>query len=293
MKDFGKLLTASITPFDNNGVLNTDTFWRLCRKLVHDKSDGLVLTGTTGESPNLSIKDREIIYSTAIDSVGNKANIIAGTGTYSTSETVEITKMADSIGVDGIMIVTPYYSKPSQLGILKHFEEVSKSTNLPIMAYNIPGRTSTLIELETLVSLVDDIGIHSIKDAVGNFEFSKKELETLKDRVDIYSGNDNETIDFMKNGGKGVVSVASHVVGNEIYEMMELVKDNDIAKADKINDELKDLFKALFEEPSPGPIKKILSESWEDVGEPLLPITDISTDLANKIRGFYKKIKEK
>ena len=293
MKDFGKLLTASITPFDNNGVLNTDTFWRLCRKLVHDKSDGLVLTGTTGESPNLTIKDREIIYSTAIDSVGNKANIIAGTGTYSTSETVEITKMADSIGVDGIMIVTPYYSKPSQLGILKHFEEVSKSTNLPIMAYNIPGRTSTLIELETLVSLVDDIGIHSIKDAVGNFEFSKKELETLKDRVDIYSGNDNETIDFMKNGGKGVVSVASHVVGNEIYEMMELVKDNNIAKADKINDELKDLFKALFEEPSPGPIKKILSESWEDVGEPLLPITDISTDLANKIRGFYKKIKKK
>lgn len=293
MKDFGKLLTASITPFDNNGVLNTDTFWRLCRKLVHDKSDGLVLTGTTGESPNLTIKDREIIYSTAIDSVGNKANIIAGTGTYSTSETVEITKMADSIGVDGIMIVTPYYSKPSQLGILKHFEEVSKSTNLPIMAYNIPGRTSTLIELETLVSLVDDIGIHSIKDAVGNFEFSKKELETLKDRVDIYSGNDNETIDFMKNGGKGVVSVASHVVGNEIYEMMELVKDNDIAKADKINDELLDLFQALFEEPSPGPIKKILSESWEDVGEPLLPITDISTDLANKIRGFYKKIKEK
>ena len=293
MIDFGKLLTASITPFDNNGVLNTDTFWRLCRKLVHDKSDGLVLTGTTGESPNLTIKDREIIYSTAIDSVGNKANIIAGTGTYSTSETVEITKMADSIGVDGIMIVTPYYSKPSQLGILKHFEEVSKSTNLPIMAYNIPGRTSTLIELETLVSLVDDIGIHSIKDAVGNFEFSKKELETLKDKVDIYSGNDNETIDFMKNGGKGVVSVASHVVGNEIYEMMELVKDNNIAKADKINDELKDLFKALFEEPSPGPIKKILSESWEDVGEPLLPITDISTDLANKIRGFYKKIKEK
>ena len=293
MKDFGKLLTASITPFDNNGVLNTDTFWRLCRKLVHDKSDGLVLTGTTGESPNLTIKDREIIYSTAIDSVGHKSNIIAGTGTYSTSETIEITKMADSIGVDGIMIVTPYYSKPSQLGILEHFEEVSKTTNLPIMAYNIPGRTSTLIELETLVSLVDDIGIHSIKDAVGNFEFSKKELETLKDRVDIYSGNDNETIDFMKNGGKGVVSVASHVVGNEIYEMMELVKDNDIAKADKINDELLDLFQALFEEPSPGPIKKILSESWEDVGEPLLPITDISTDLANKIRGFYKKIKEK
>jgi len=153
--------------------------------------------------------------------------------------------------------------------------------------------TASLIECIPISSTSETSVSNSIKDAVGNFEFSKKELETLKDRVDIYSGNDNETIDFMKNGGKGVVSVASHVVGNEIYEMMELVKDNDIAKADKINDELDDLFKALFEEPSPGPIKKILSESWEDVGEPLLPVTDISTDLANKIRGFYKKIKEK
>ena len=293
MTDFGKLLTASITPFDSNGVINTDTFWRLCRKLVHDKSDGLVLTGTTGESPNLTIKDREIIYTTALDSVGEKASIVAGTGTYSTSETIEITRMADSIGVDGIMIVTPYYSKPSQRGILKHFEEVSKVTELPIMAYNIPGRTSTLIELETLVLLADDIGIHSIKDAVGNSDFSKKELEALHDKVDIYSGNDNETLDFMKNGGKGVVSVASHVVGNEIYEMMESVQNNDIKKAEAIDNDLGELFKALFEEPSPGPIKKILSESWEDVGEPLLPITDISTELANKIRGFYSKIKEK
>ena len=293
MTDFGKLLTASITPFDSNGVINTDTFWRLCRKLVHDKSDGLVLTGTTGESPNLTIKDREIIYTTALDSVGEKASIVAGTGTYSTSETIEITRMADSIGVDGIMIVTPYYSKPSQRGILKHFEEVSKVTDLPIMAYNIPGRTSTLIELETLVLLADDIGIHSIKDAVGNSDFSKKELEALHDKVDIYSGNDNETLDFMKNGGKGVVSVASHVVGNEIYEMMESVQNNDIKKAEAIDNDLGELFKALFEEPSPGPIKKILSESWEDVGEPLLPITDISAELANKIRGFYSKIKEK
>ena len=156
MTDFGQLLTASITPFDSNGVINTDTFWRLCRKLVHDKSDGLVLTGTTGESPNLTIKDREIIYTTALDSVGEKASIVAGTGTYSTSETIEITRMADSIGVDGIMIVTPYYSKPSQHGILKHFEEVSKVTDLPIMAYNIPGRTSTLIELETCLLYTSD-----------------------------------------------------------------------------------------------------------------------------------------
>ena len=123
MRDFCKLLTAVITPFDSNGVLNTDTLWRICKKLVHEKSDGLVLAGTTGESPNLTKEDRKIIYSTAKDSVGGKAKLIAGTGTYSTKESIEYTKMANDIGVDGIMIVTPYYSKPSQFGILKHFEE--------------------------------------------------------------------------------------------------------------------------------------------------------------------------
>ena len=292
MSDFGSLLTASITPFDAQGVLNTDTLWRLCRKLVHDKSEGLVLTGTTGESPNLSVKDREIIYSTAIDAVGDKAKIIAGTGTYSTFESIEITKMADSLGVNGIMIVTPYYSKPSQYGILRHFEEISKITDLPIMAYNIPGRTSTLIELETLQTLADDIGIHSIKDAVGDFEFSKKQLELLEDKVDIYSGNDNQTYDFVTNGGIGVVSVDSHVVGKEISEMISCAKNNEFDKAQEIHNQLTNLFEAIFEEPSPGPIKKILSESWEEVGEPLLPITQISPELANKIRGFYKKIKE-
>ena len=224
--------------------------------------------------------------------MSDKAKIIAGTGTYSTSESIEITKMADSLGVDGIMIVTPYYSKPSQHGILRHFEEISKITDLPIMAYNIPGRTSTLIELETLQTLVDDIGIHSIKDAVGDFEFSKKQLELLKDKADIYSGNDNQTYDFVINGGVGVVSVASHVVGDEISEMISFAKDNDLEKAEEINMQLSNLFESIFEEPSPGPIKKILSESWEEVGEPLLPITTITPELANKIRDFYKKIKE-
>jgi len=291
MSDFGKLLTAVITPFDNNGVLNTDTFWRLCKKLVHEKSDGLVLSGTTGESPNLTKEDRKIIYSTAKDSVGDKAKIIAGTGTYSTKESIEYTKMANDIGVDGIMIVTPYYSKPSQFGILKHFEEISKNTDLPIMAYNIPGRTATLIEIDTLEKLVDDIGIHSIKDAVGDLEFSKNELEALKDKVDIYSGNDGETIEFMKMGGKGVVSVASHVVGNEIYDLISHVLNDEIESAEHLQNQLLPLFDLLFEEPSPGPVKYLLTQTWEDVGLPLMPITDISSELANKLLDNFQKIK--
>ena len=291
MSDFGKLLTAVITPFDSNGVLSTDTLWRLCRKLIHEKSDGLVLSGTTGESPNLTKEDRKIIYSTAKDSVGDKAKIIAGTGTYSTRESIEYTKMANDLGVDGIMIVTPYYSKPSQIGILQHFEQISKNTDLPIMAYNIPGRTATLIEIDTLEKLVDDIGIHSIKDAVGDLNFSKTELEVLKDKVDIYSGNDGETIDFMKMGGKGVVSVASHVVGNEIFNLINHVLNDEIESAEQLQNQLLSFFDLLFEEPSPGPVKYLLTETWEDVGSPLMPITNVSDDLASKLLENFRKIK--
>ena len=291
MSDFGKLLTAVITPFDSNGVLSTDTLWRLCRKLIHEKSDGLVLSGTTGESPNLTKEDRKIIYSTAKDSVGDKAKIIAGTGTYSTRESIEYTKMANDLGVDGIMIVTPYYSKPSQIGILQHFEQISKNTDLPIMAYNIPGRTATLIEIDTLEKLVDDIGIHSIKDAVGDLNFSKTELEVLKDKVDIYSGNDGETIEFMKMGGKGVVSVASHVVGNEIFNLINHVLNDEIKLAEQLQTQLLPFFDLLFEEPSPGPVKYLLTETWEDVGSPLMPITNVSDDLASKLLENFRKIK--
>ena len=291
MKDFGQLLTAVVTPFDQNGVISTDTFWRLCKKLVHDKSDGLVLSGTTGESPNLSMKDREILYSTAIDSVGSSASIIAGTGTYSTKETVEITRMASNIGVDGIMIVTPYYSKPSQYGIMKHFEEVSKATDLPVMAYNIPGRTSKLIELSTLEKLVDDVGIHSIKDAVGDLRFSTEEINLLNDKCHIYCGNDNETIEFMKMGAKGVVSVASHIVGKQIKNIITSVIDGNISNAEDIHSNLLELFEALFLEPSPGPVKYLLTQSWEDVGNPLLPITSVSPKFMGELDNIFKKIK--
>ncbi len=291
MQDFGKLLTAVITPFDENGVVSTDTLWRLCRKLVHEKSEGLVFSGTTGESPNLSYDDRKIIYLTALDSVGDKAKIIAGTGTYSTKESIELTKMATDAGVHGIMIVTPYYSKPSQFGIIKHFEMISQVTELPLMAYNIPSRTGTMIELDTLTKLVDDIGIHSIKDAVGNLSFSKLELESLKDKVEIYSGNDSETIEFIKMGAKGVVSVASHVVGNEIYDLMASVQKGDFVKAEEYQKILLPLFDSIFKEPSPGPIKYLLTETWENVGNPLMPITKISDDLQKELIDIYSKIK--
>ena len=290
MTNFGNLITAAITPFDKNGIISTDTFFRLCRKLVHDKSESIVLTGTTGESPNLTQDDREIIYKTAKDSVGDKVKLIAGTGTYSTKESIENSRIAEDLGMDGIMIVTPYYSKPSQLGILKHFEAINNKSNLPIMAYNIPGRTSTLIELETIETLVNDINIHSIKDAVGDIKFSIEQIERIGDKAKIYSGDDALTYEFVKNGAEGVVSVASHVVGKEISEMINLLNDNKHDQAKEIDKKIQPIFSLLFKEPSPGPVKNLLSITWEDVGHPLLPITDISSELSLELLNNFKKI---
>ena len=290
MTNFGNLITAAITPFDKNGIISTDTFFRLCRKLVHDKSETIVLTGTTGESPNLTQDDREIIYKTAKDSVGDKVKLIAGTGTYSTKESIENSRIAEDLGMDGIMIVTPYYSKPSQLGILKHFEAINNKSNLPIMAYNIPGRTSTLIELETIETLVNDINIHSIKDAVGDIKFSIEQIERIGDKAKIYSGDDALTYEFVKNGAEGVVSVASHVVGKEISEMLNLLNDNKHDQAKEIDKKIQPIFSLLFKEPSPGPVKNLLSITWEDVGHPLLPITEISSELSLELLNNFKKI---
>ena len=290
MNHFGELLTAAITPFDKNGVVETDTFWRLCKKLVSDGSNGIVLTGTTAESPNLTESDRLNIYSTAKDAVGDNAKLIAGTGTYSTKETVTLTKLAEETGMDGVMIVTPYYNKPSQIGILKHFQEVMNNTNLPVMAYNIPGRTGTLIELDTLCTLVRDIGIHSIKDAVGDFEFSFKELTELKNETYIYSGDDALTLDFLKNGAVGLVSVASHVLGKQIRKMIDHFLSNEITNAEEIETIIMPLIHALFEEPSPGAVKHLLTISWENVGFPQLPMTTVSDELAKKLNDLYVKL---
>ena len=290
MNHFGELLTAAITPFDKNGVVETDTFWRLCKKLVSDGSNGIVLTGTTAESPNLTESDRLNIYSTAKDAVGDNAKLIAGTGTYSTKETVTLTKLAEETGMDGVMIVTPYYNKPSQIGILKHFQEVMNNTNLPVMAYNIPGRTGTLIELDTLCTLVRDIGIHSIKDAVGDFEFSFKELTELKNETYIYSGDDALTLDFLKNGAVGLVSVASHVLGKQIRKMIDHFLSNEITNAEEIETIITPLIHALFEEPSPGAVKHLLTISWENVGFPQLPMTTVSDELAKKLNDLYVKL---
>ena len=237
---FGELLTAMVTPFDLNGIISTDVVSSLSKKLVKEGSDGIVLAGTTGEAPNLSQEDRIILYRTSLASVGDKAKIVAGTGTYSTKESIELSKQAEDMGVHAVMIVTPYYSKPSQKGIYQHFKSISDAINIPIIAYNIPGRTSRLIEIETLVEIVKDTKVFAIKDAVNDIKFTKLEIETFSNfrkeiEVTIYSGDDKLTLEMMKLGARGVISVASHVVGREIRLLIDSYKKGSLDDAENIN----------------------------------------------------------
>jgi len=294
---FGELLTAMVTPFDENGIIATDVVTSLSKKLIKDGSDGIVLAGTTGESPNLSQEDRIILYKTTINSVGDKAKIVAGTGTYSTKESIELSKQAEDMGVDAVMIVTPYYSKPSQKGIYQHFQKISDAINIPIIAYNVPGRTSRLIEVDTLVEIVKDTNVFAIKDAVGDINFTKLETETfsnLSDDLDIsiYSGDDKLTLEMMKLGAKGVISVASHIVGNEIRLLIDTYKKGSLDKAEDINSELSLLYDLIFEEPSPAPIKSILNDSFGYVGSCKLPLVDASFELSSKLINEYSRIKK-
>ena len=294
---FGELLTAMVTPFDLNGIISTDVVSSLSKKLVKEGSDGIVLAGTTGEAPNLSQEDRIILYRTSLASVGDKAKIVAGTGTYSTKESIELSKQAEDMGVHAVMIVTPYYSKPSQKGIYQHFKSISDAINIPIIAYNIPGRTSRLIEIETLVEIVKDTKVFAIKDAVNDIKFTKLEIETFSNfrkeiEVTIYSGDDKLTLEMMKLGARGVISVASHVVGREIRLLIDSYKKGALDDAENINNELSLLFDLIFEEPSPAPIKSILNESFGYVGNCKLPIIDASNELTEKLINEYLRIKK-
>ena len=292
---FGELITAMLTPFDNNGVISTSTIAKLSKKLIQDGNDAIVLAGTTGESPNLSYEDREILYRTVKEEIGEKGKIIAGTGTYSTSESIQLSKQAQDCGVDALMVVTPYYSKPSQKGIYSHFNAISEDVDLPIIAYNIPSRTSQLIEIDTLSAIVTDTQVIAIKDAVNDIDFTKNEIQELIDNrkldVSIYSGDDKLTLDMLKIGATGVISVAAHVVGPELRKLIDYFLSGEIDKSEEVNSQLDKFYDLIFKEPSPAPIKSIVTDSYEYVGSCKLPLVDVTKELKLELIEEYSRIK--
>jgi 4-hydroxy-tetrahydrodipicolinate synthase len=277
MAHFGRLLTAMVTPFTADGAVDYDRAATLAKKLVAEGSEGLVVSGTTGESPTLSSDEKVRLFQVVKAAVGDTAKVLAGTGSYATAETVALSKAAEAAGVDGLLLIAPYYNKPNQAGLLAHFGAVADAVSLPIMLYNHPGRTGVTIEAATVAELAKRPNVVAVKDSSGSLDLATDYLRQAPAGFDLYSGDDPLTLAYLAVGGVGVVSVSSHVAGPEIASMLDAWFAGDIARAQRLNVDLYELHKVLFCAPSPSPVKFALAERGFDVGSvrlPLLPLDE-------------------
>lgn len=281
---FGRVLTAMITPFDGEGALDHGRAWELARHLVDQGSEGLVVAGTTGESPTLSADEKLALFATVVDAVGERATVVAGTGTYDTAESVELTAKAAAAGVDAVMAVTPYYSRPSQDGLVAHFTAIADAGDLDLLLYNIPSRTGRRIEVETLAKLAQHPGIVAVKDAVGDVGFTTKTRIACGPEFAIYSGDDLLTLPLMAAGGVGIVSVAAHLAGPEISRMVSAAVRGDWEEATALHLALAPLCGALFAEPNPMPLKGALNALWAPVGDPRLPLVAAAAETIDAVK---------
>ena len=255
-----------------DGAVDLEGLGSLIEAQIAGGIDFLVPCGTTGESPTLSHVEKIALFKAAKEAVGDRVKVIAGTGTYDTKVSIELTEQASEMGCDGVMAVTPYYSKPPQEGIYRHFVAIAESTDLPVLLYNIPGRTARKIQIETLSRLAEHPKIVAVKDAVDDLEWTGKAIAALPEGFAVYSGSDGMTKGMIELGGVGVVSVASHLAGPQIKRMVQAAKNGDADEAQRLNDGLAPLFEALFLEPNPMPLKAGMNALWAPVGEPRLPL---------------------
>jgi 4-hydroxy-tetrahydrodipicolinate synthase len=266
-----------VTPFTADGEVDHGKAWDLARHLVATGTDTLVVAGTTGESPTLTDLEKLALFKTVVDAVAEKqAKVIAGTGSYDTRHSVEMTEKAGELGVDGVLAVTPYYNKPEQDGLLAHFTAIA-DVGVPVMLYNIPGRTARLIEIATIARLADHNNIVAIKDAVESLDFTSRTINEVPG-LPVYSGQDSVTLPMMAVGAVGVVSVVAHLAGPQIKAMVKAALAGDMDEARRLHHELLPLCLACFLETSPAPVKGALSAAWGPVGPVRLPLTAASAD---------------
>ncbi|WP_338469487.1 4-hydroxy-tetrahydrodipicolinate synthase [Niallia sp. XMNu-256] len=275
--NFGEILTAMVTPFDEHGDIDFNATRNLVSHLIDNGSDGLVVAGTTGESPTLSTEEKVELFKFVVDIVDNRVPVIAGTGSYNTKASIELTRLAEKVGVDGVLLVVPYYNKPSQEGLYQHFKAIAESTSLPCVLYNIPGRSVINMSVETTIRLAQIPNIVSIKDASSNLDDMAEIIEHTPENFTVYSGDDSVTLPLLSIGGTGVISVASHIVGNEMKEIISKFKAGNYQEAAAIHRRLLPVFNGLFTSPNPTPVKAALSLKGIPVGDvrlPLVPLTE-------------------
>lgn len=288
MENWGRLITAMVTPFDENLNVDYNRAIQLAKKLVSEGTTALVITGTTGEAPTLTFEERNNLYKL----IKNKVNVpaIAGVGTNSTIDTINNVRGAEDAGVDGLLIVTPYYNKPDQDSLYNHFKAIAEATDLPIMLYNVPGRTGCNMLPETIVRLSKIDNIVALKEASGDIVQLSKVVKEVEKGFLVYSGDDSITLPALAVGGYGVVSVCSHVVGNEMAKMIDAYLAGDYPKATEIHLKLLDIFNILFIVANPIPVKAALNLIDVNVGGLRLPLTPAKPDILNIIEKELKKL---
>jgi len=283
----GEVLTATVTPFDADGAVDYERYRELCAYLVDNGSDGVVVSGTTGESPTLSDDERVELLRAAIDAIGDRATVLAGTGTNSTAHSIHLTEEAHEAGADGFLVVTPYYNKPPARGIVEHFKAVAAASDRPVMVYNIPSRVVINIEPETMAQLAEIPNVTSVKQANDDLEQARRIVEL---GLDLYAGDDNIVYPFLELGGKGGVCVHTHVVGPQVKEMVRRFRDGDAEGARRIHEELAPAYELLGVTTGPIQIKAALNLLGQDVGGLRLPLVEASEEERTQIRDCLERL---
>lgn len=284
MRDFGRVITAMVTPFHQDGSVNYEQTSMLARFLVERGSDGLVVAGTTGESPVLTQEEKLKLFKVVKEAVGDQAAVIAGTGSNNTANSIDMSKAADSVGVDGVLLVVPYYNKPNQEGLYRHFKAVAEAISVPVLLYNIPGRTGINMPPELIAKLAEIDNITAVKEATGSLDQATDIRRRTRDDFRIYSGDDSLTLPILSVGGHGVVSVAAHLAGSMIKEMVDHYTGGRVKEALAIHLKLFPLFKVLFCTSNPIPLKAALNMIGMDVGSPRLPLVEATDKEKEEIR---------
>ena len=283
----GEVLTAIVTPFDKNGRVDLDRFRGLAEFLVDNGSDGIVVCGTTGESPTLSDDEKIALWEAAVDLLRGRATVVAGTGTNDTAHSIHLTERATEIGVDGLLVVTPYYNKPPQRGIVEHFKAIAAASDKPIVVYNIPSRAVINIEPETIEQLADIPTVRAVKQAYDDLDEARQIPEF---GLDLYAGDDYLIYPFLELGGLGGICVHTHVVGPQVKEMVRAFHGGDHARAKEIHEQLAPAYELLKVVGNPIAIKAALNLSGHDVGGVRLPMVVATEDETDRVRSCLERL---
>jgi len=287
---FGQVLTAMVTPFNQQDEIDFIATKALINHLIANGTDGLVVAGTTGESPTLDTQEKIKLIKFVVEVVNGRVPVLAGTGSNDTRASVNLTKRVEETGVDGIMLVTPYYNKPSQEGLYQHFKTIAEATSLPVMLYNIPGRSVVNMTVDTIVRLSAIDNIVSIKEASGDLNHMTQIISQTPSNFSLYSGDDGLTLPVLAIGGAGVISVSSHIIGNEMQEMIKHFKTGNLDVAASMHRTLLPIMEALFAAPNPAPVKAALNMRGIDVGGVRLPIIPLNKEEAKTLQRAIQPI---